>query len=262
MVILLTGASSGIGFATAARLSRAGHKVYGTYRSNPPKNPPYVPLFMDVNDEDSVEAAVNAILKAEGRLDALVNNAGMGVAGPIELTSEEEAARQINVNYLGTLTVTRIALPALRASGGRIVCVSSLAAQIPIAYQAIYTGSKAALEATMQALQMECKPFKIRCTCVELGDTKTSFTKNRVFAAKTEGDTVYGDRFKKSVSKMEKDEQSGYDPDKPARFIQKQLERRSPPPLAPCGALPKLIYVLRKLFPLRFSNWIISFIYA
>lgn len=262
MVILLTGASSGIGAATAEVLCQQGHRVYGTYRKNPPKNPRFVPVYMDVGDEASVCAAVAGVIAAEGRLDALVNNAGIGVAGPVELTNEKEAALQMNVNYLGALAVTRSALPFLRESGGRIVCVSSLAAQIPIPFQALYSASKAALEITMQAIGMECRPFRVRCTCVELGDTKTGFTKNRKYAEGTEGDAVYAERFKRSVSRMEKDEQSGYDPQMAARFIARQLKKCNPPPIAVCGAFPKAAYALKKILPLRWANAVIGRLYA
>ncbi len=262
MVILLTGASSGIGAATAKVLCEQGHRVYGTYRNNPPKDPCFIPVYMDVGDEDSVRAAIERVVGAEGRLDALINNAGMGIAGPVELTSEKEAAMQLNTNYLGALAVTRNALFALRASGGRIVCVSSLAAQLPIPFQAVYSASKAALEITMQAIEMECRPFRVRCTCVELGDTKTEFTKNRRYAKGTEGDAVYGERFKRSVARMEKDERNGYDPKMAARFIARQLKRRNPPPVAACGAFPKTVYALKKVFPLRWVNAIIGRMYA
>jgi len=262
MVILLTGASSGIGAATAKVLCEQGHRVYGTYRKNPPKDPCFVPVFMDVQDEDSVRAAVELVLREEGRLDALVNNAGMGIAGPVELTSEAEAALQMSVNFLGALSVTRHALPALRKSRGRVVCVSSLAAQIPIPFQALYSASKAALEIAMQAIEMECRPFGVCCTCVELGDTKTSFTQNRRYVKAAEGDEVYAGRFQRSVSRMERDEQNGYDPVMPARFIARQLNRRSPPPVAVCGAFPKTVYALRKLLPVRFANAVIRRLYA
>lgn len=262
MVILLTGASSGIGAATAKVLCEQGHKVYGTYRSNPPKDPCFVPVYMDVQDEASVRAAIEKVLSEEGRLDALVNNAGMGIAGPVELTSEQEAALQMNINFLGALTVTRHALPALRNSGGRIVCVSSLAAQIPIPFQALYSASKAALEIAMQAIEMECRPFGVRCTCVELGDTKTEFTKNRKYVKAAEGDAVYAERFQRSVSRMEKDEQNGYDPMMAARFIAKQLKKRNPPPVAACGAFPKVVYGLKKILPIRLANAVIRKLYA
>ncbi|MGI6151002.1 MAG: SDR family oxidoreductase [Christensenellales bacterium] len=262
MVILLTGASSGIGAATAQVLSEQGYKVYGTYRKNPPQNPCFIPVYLDVQDEDSVRAAVEQVLSEEGRLDALINNAGMGIAGPVELTTEAEAAAQMNINFLGALTVTRHALPALRQSRGRVLCVSSLAAQIPLPFQALYSASKAALEIAMQAIEMECLPFGVRCTCVELGDTKTEFTKNRRYAKATEGDEVYAKRFKRSVARMEKDEQNGYDPKMAANFIAKQLKKRNPPPIAVCGAFPKAVYALRKLLPIRWANAIIGNLYA
>ena len=108
MIVMVTGASGGIGKAAAELLAKRGHTVYGTYRSNEPQAKSWEALYMDVNDEESVKAAIEAVIKKEGRLDAVLNNAGMGVAGPLELTAEDEAGAQLDVNFLGAVVFSVI----------------------------------------------------------------------------------------------------------------------------------------------------------
>lgn len=262
MIILVTGASSGIGKVTAELLAQRGHRVYGTYRTHQPASSSFEPLYLDVNDVDSVNSVIATILQREGRLDALVNNAGWGIAGAVELTSADEAAAQMATNYLGALNVVRAAMPALRQSGGRIVSTSSLAAVIPIPFQSMYSASKAALEITMHALMLEARPYGVRSTCVELSDTRTEFTQHRKRTAASQGDTIYGARFEQSIAKMEQDERTGYPPEKAARCIVRQIERRNPPPIAVCGGVPKLIYALQKILPRRLLLRIVGGLYA
>lgn len=262
MVILVTGASGGIGAAAAKELKARGHVVYGTYRRNAPEAPDYIPLYMDVNDEQSVQAAIDTVLTRQGRLDALINNAGMGIAGPLELTDAKEAELQFSVNLSGALTVARLCLPALRKSRGRIVCTSSLAARVPIPFQSLYSASKAGLEVTMRAVNMECRAWGVKCVCVELGDTKTGFTHSRKYVAAAEGDQVYGETFFKSVQKMERDEQNGYAPEKIARCIAKAVEGKNPPPIMVCGAFPRIVYIAHKFLPARTFDWVVSKLYA
>ena len=262
MVILVTGASSGVGLAVATLLAQKGHRVYGTYRSHKPDGLPFPLLYLDVTSEASIQAAIEELLQKEGRLDALINNAGSGIAGPIELTSGQELAEQMAVNYLGAIAVARAALPALRQSGGRIVATSSLAAFIPIPFQAGYSASKAALEVTLHALALEARPFGVRCTCVQLGDTQTGFTQHRRRVRAAQTDTLYAARFEKSVGKMEADEQNGCPAGKAAAFLVRQLERKNPPPTAACGLSAKAIALLRKLLPLRLVLKIVGKLYS
>ena len=264
-VVLITGASSGIGAVTARVLAEKGFTVYGTYRSAPPKEAerlPYTPLYLDVSDESSIESALSAVIAKEGRLDVLVNNAGMGIAGPIELTAPDEAALQMGTNYLGALAVTRHALPFLRRSGGKILCISSLAARIPIPFQALYSASKAALEITMQALAMECRGSGLSCCCLELGDTRTGFTAHRKYVRGTQQPSDYETRFLSSIHKMERDEQNGMDPEKAARKIAALLQKKRMPELAFCRLQDCAIYHFRRLLPLRWSGALIARLYA
>ena len=262
MIVMVTGASGGIGKAAAELLAKRGHTVYGTYRSNEPQAKSWEALYMDVNDEESVKAAIEAVIKKEGRLDAVLNNAGMGVAGPLELTAEDEARAQLDVNFLGAVTVARCALPYLRESHGRLVCTSSLAAAVPIPFQSLYSASKAALELTFRALNLECRAFQVRCVCVELGDTKTGFTKSRRYVRAAKGDRIYGEVFQRSVGKMEHDEQTGHDPADIAKTLIRAAERKNPPPVMVCGGFEKLVYVLSRLLPVRLFDRIIAKLYA
>src|SRR5258708_5074118 len=148
-IALITGASSGIGRACAAHLAARGIRVYGTSR-NPPT---FTMLRVDVTDDQSVQSAIAAILQREGRLDIVVNNAGIAIAGPLELTSIEEAKRQIDVNLFGAFRVCRAVLPIMRRQGGGyIVNVGSIGGLIAIPYQPLYSASKLAPEGMTESL--------------------------------------------------------------------------------------------------------------
>src|SRR5262249_36323393 len=149
-VVLVTGASSGLGRAAAGELDRRGHRVYGGSRSPAPGSGPTVRMEavrLDVDDDASVEAAFREIVDREGRLDAVVNAAGFGIAGAIEDTRVEEARAQFETNVFGVLRVCRAALPVFRRQGaGTIVNVSSIAGRVSLPFQGFYSASKFALE--------------------------------------------------------------------------------------------------------------------
>lgn len=169
-VVLVTGASSGIGRSCAKYLSKRGYTVFGTSRHFPPANlletnGEFYTLRMDVTSEESVNEAVQAIL-SRTEIDVLINNAGCALAGAIEDTSSEEALKELNTNFLGAHRVTRAVLPSMRKrNSGYIVNISSLAGSIPLPFQAFYSVSKFALEALTEALRMEVKPFNLRIPC-------------------------------------------------------------------------------------------------
>lgn len=267
-VILITGASSGVGKCTAQICAQAGHIVYGTSRQG--QDPAgslqwrqgVCLLRMDVNDAQSVQLAVRRILQDQGRLDVLINNAGYGIAGPLCWTEEDEVAEQMQTNFFGAIRVLQAAYPHLMQSNGRVLYTSSLAAQIPIPYQSLYSAGKAGMEITLQALNME-SIGRIQCCCVELGDTKTSFTQHRRYVRGAEReDGPQKQSFLKSIQKMEQDEQSGRPPEQAARRFLKLVEKKHLPPLAIVGGTEKAIYLLRKLLPLRWSNAIIRRLYT
>src|ERR1700759_1228852 len=183
-VVLVTGASSGIGLACATYLAGRGYRVYGTSRrAGNSQGGSVAMLTADVTDDQSVEEAVAAVLEREGRLDIVVNNAGMGIAGPVENTSIEEARRQLEVNFFGAFRVCRAVLPALRSQrSGYIVNIGSIGGLIAIPYQAMYSASKFALEGLSEPLRMEVRPFGVKVVIIEPGDHKTAITENRRMA--------------------------------------------------------------------------------
>lgn len=179
-VILITGASSGIGFDAAASLARQGHRVYAAARRvdrmDPLKELGVVPLQMDVTDEASMEAGVRTVLAAEGRIDVLVNNAGYGYFGAIETVSDEEARRQIEVNVFGLAALCRLVIPHMRRQGaGLIVNTSSIAGMIVLPFGGWYHVSKYSVEALSDALRMELKPFGIDVSMIEPGGIRTDW---------------------------------------------------------------------------------------
>lgn len=179
-IILITGASSGIGFEAARLLARQGHRVYGAARRvalmEPLQADGVTPLHMDVTDETSVRDGVQAVLDAEGRIDVLVNNAGYGYFGAIENVSLEEARRQMEVNVFGLACLTRAVLPAMRERGsGRIVNVASVAGKMNLYFGGWYHVSKFAVEAFSDALRMEVRPFGIEVSIIEPGGIKTDW---------------------------------------------------------------------------------------
>lgn len=179
-VILITGASSGIGFDTAQALAKQGHRVYAAARRlelmEPLKALGVQVLRLDVTDESSMQQCVDAVIQAEGRVDVLVNNAGYGYFGTIETVSMEEARRQLEVNVFGLARLTQMVLPQMRKQGsGRIINTSSIAGKMVIYMGGWYNVTKYAVEAFSDALRMEVKPFGIDVVKIEPGAIKTDW---------------------------------------------------------------------------------------
>ena len=179
-VILITGASSGIGYDAAQTLARQGHKVYAAARRTelmvPLKADGIMPLSLDVTDEESMQRCVQSVLDKEGRIDVLVNNAGYGWFGAIETTPMEEARRQLEVNVFGLSRMCQLVLPAMRKQGkGRIINTASIAGKIVLLYGGWYHVSKFSVEALSDALRMEVKPFGIDVSIIEPGGIKTDW---------------------------------------------------------------------------------------
>ncbi len=200
-VILITGASSGIGFDTAQTLARQGHKVYAAARRvelmEPLRNDGVVPLRMDVTDEQSMQDGVDFVLNAEGRVDVLVNNAGYGFFGAIETVPMEEARRQLEVNVFGLARLCQLILPIMRKQGeGRIINTSSIAGKMVLLYGGWYHVSKYSVEAFSDALRMEMKPFGIDVSMIEPGGIKTDWG---IIAARHLKESSIGTPYEKSA---------------------------------------------------------------
>ena len=179
-VILLTGASSGIGYNTAKDLAAAGHTVYGAARrlEKLEELRPFgvIPLQLDITDEASTKKAVETILAEQGRVDVLVNNAGYGSYGAIEDVTLDEARNQFEVNLFGLARLTQLVLPQMRAQrSGRIINVSSMGGRLTTFMGAWYHATKYALEAFSDALRMETSDFGIQVSIIEPGGIKTDW---------------------------------------------------------------------------------------
>ena len=179
-VILITGASSGIGFDAAKALAVQGHKVYAAARRielmEPLKTSGIVPVKMDVTNEESMKEAVDTLLKNEGRIDVLINNAGYGYFGSVEDVSMEEARRQLEVNVFGLARLCQLVLPTMRKQkSGRIVNIASIAGRLVMSFGGWYCVSKYCVEALSDAMRMELKPFGIDVAIIEPGGIKTDW---------------------------------------------------------------------------------------
>lgn len=183
-VALVTGASSGIGLATAARLAEDGFAVFGTSRRECATAPPSVTMVRcDVTNDASVAEAVDTVIARTGRIDLLVNNAGLGLAGPAEATSIDQTRALFEVNVFGLIRVTKAVLPVMRAQrGGRIVNVSSVFGLMPAPYMAVYAATKHAVEGYTESLDHEVRGFGIRAIAIEPANTQTAFDANLVRA--------------------------------------------------------------------------------
>jgi len=179
-VILITGASSGIGYDAAGTLARLGHRVYAAARRveqmEPLKSDGVIPMRMDVTDEAEAEGCVRTILEREGRLDVLINNAGYGYFGAVETVPLDEARRQMEVNVFGLARLCRLVLPAMREQGsGRIVNISSVAGKSVLYFGGWYHVSKYSVEALSDALRMEVRPFGVDVVLIEPGGIRTGW---------------------------------------------------------------------------------------
>ncbi|HUC56890.1 MAG TPA: SDR family oxidoreductase [Streptosporangiaceae bacterium] len=245
-VVLVTGASAGLGRACAGRLAASGWKVIGASRRGTGSDT-WQGLVMDVDDPAAVQAGVARVEQEHGRLDALVAAAGWGVAGAAELTSVDEAKAQFETNFWGAVRVTQSVLPLMRAQGaGRIVLLSSIGGVIGIPFQAFYSASKFALEGFAEALAYEIAPFGVRVTLVQPGNFRTDFTASRKLAQASTGDTAYSAAQAKAVELMERDEVNGADPVAVAAAVQRVLGARRPPRRISVGKADERIGLLAK----------------
>ena len=259
-VVLITGASSGIGQACANYLSQKGYRVYGTSRQAPSQEPiSFEMITMDVNDEDSVYRGIEIILSQEGRLDVVVNNAGYALAGSVEDTSIVEANAQFQTNFFGVMRVCQAVLPTMRnQQHGYIVNVSSMGGLISIPFQGLYCSSKFALEGFTEALRGEARPYGIRVVLIEPGDIHTNITLNRRTAARARKNSPYLEKFKRAIEVVESDEISGPSPERIAILLERIINTRTPRLRYLTGsAFQKLAVSFKKIFPYTLFEWLL-----
>lgn len=260
-IILITGISSGFGKATASLLAKAGHTVYGTLRKAGESDPLVHVLPMDLTDSNSIAEAVETVIKKEGRIDVLINNAGMHTGGPIETLPIATARLQLETNFLGLVQLTQAVLPIMRQQGGgTIINFSSIGGLMGLPYQGFYSAGKFAIEGFSEALRMEVKEFKIKVVVINPGDFHTSNSANRRgFLAPTGESDPYRSQFAKTLAIIENDESKGWPPEILARKMVKIVDSKNPAQRYVIASFEqKLAVVLKYLLPGKLFSKILS----
>jgi len=247
-VVLVTGASSGLGKALANLLHKKGYTVYGTSRNPKPEQHAFTLLRMDVQDETSVQHAINQIVTQCGRIDILINNAGIGIAGPVEQLQLSNIKEVLDTNFFGVVRTTQAVLPIMRKTGGgRIINISSIASEIALPYRAIYSASKAAVDRLTEALRMEVAPFGIDLCSIQPGDIRTEINEHRIMEY-NDPDNVYRATFEKVAKTMNEEVDHGVEPSVIAEQIVAILEKQKIKKAYPLGKpMQKLSLVIKKI---------------
>lgn len=262
-VVFITGVTSGFGKATAELLSQKDYTVYGTSRKAIVQGTPYTIVNMDVTDRESIRRAVDTVIQKEGRIDVLINNAGMGISGSLEDTLPDESRLQVNTNFWGTVDTCQAVLPYMRKQGkGLIVNTSSIGGLIGLPFQGFYSASKFAIEGYSEALRMEIKPFHIKVVVVNPGDFHTNFTANRKLIMQGGKESAYDASFQRTLAVIEHDETHGLPPQTLARKIAAIIEKKNP-----CGRyvvssfVQKIAVFLERILPDTWFDAIIGWNY-
>jgi NAD(P)-dependent dehydrogenase (short-subunit alcohol dehydrogenase family) len=249
-VVLITGASSGVGQATARLLSEKGCRVFGTSR-NPSRaqaTSDIEMLTLDVCDDDSVVACVKTVSDRVGRLDVLVNNAGYELAGALEELSLEEAKAQFETNFFGMIRMVKAVMPLMRQQkGGQIINISSLAGLTTIPFMGIYSASKFAVESYTEALRLEVRPFNIHVSQIEPGFLKTPMMNHRQTAAGQI--SAYEPWRQRALAAIREYEEKGPGPDLVARTVLKIMTSEAPRLRYVTGRQAKFVSGLRRFLP-------------
>jgi NAD(P)-dependent dehydrogenase (short-subunit alcohol dehydrogenase family) len=260
-VVLVTGASTGIGKCCADHLLTRGYRVFGTSRRPPSAagSAPAVEMIpMDVDDDRSVASGVQTVVERAGRLDAVINNAGWGLMGAVEDTGIDEAKAQLETNFFGVLRVCREVLPVMRKQGaGHIVNISSLGGIVGLPFSSMYSASKFALEGMSEALRLEVWRFGIRVVLIEPGDFRSNFTAARRMTKASATSPAYQEAVQRALAAQEKEERNGPLPDSIARLAEGILRSNNPRVRYSAGMLSQRIVVPCKRFlPQRLFEWI------
>jgi NAD(P)-dependent dehydrogenase (short-subunit alcohol dehydrogenase family) len=252
-VVLVTGASSGIGRASAALLAARGFRVFGASRRPPSDIPAVTPVAMDVRDDRSVAEGVGRVLAEAGRVDVLVNCAGVVVAGPAEETLVEELREELETNLFGTVRTCRAVLPGMRQQRrGLIVNFASIAGLTGLPFQGAYCASKFAIRGWSEAMQMEVGKYGVKVAVIAPGDTKTAVTQTRLHSRGMGADSPYRPDFDSAMRVQGDNEINGWKPERVARLVLHVVTARRPGFLYIRGPLIEILAPrLRPLFPER-----------
>ncbi|KJJ39506.1 SDR family oxidoreductase [Aequorivita vladivostokensis] len=256
--VLITGGSSGIGKAIGEYLvnlsnpsPKDGYQVFGTSR-NPEKykDSAFPLLKMDVNSTESIEAAISEILKKVEKIDVVINNAGVGITGPIEETPEAEIKKAFDTNFHGPINVIKAVLPQMRKQGfGHILNITSIAGYMGLPYRGIYSASKAALEIAIEAMRMETLQFGIKMTNIAPGDFATNIAAGRYHAPILEN-SPYKKDYGNTLKTMNEHVDNGNNPLEMAKVVHKIIGTTNPKIHYKVGSsLQKFSIILKRMLP-------------
>ena len=250
-VVLITGGSSGIGKSIGEFLHQKGFIVYGTSR-NPEKvlNSIFPLVALDVRDVESIHLAVAQIIQTTGRLDVVINNAGVGITGPLEEIPMEEIKNNFETNFFGPIEVMKAVLPQMRSQqSGLIINITSIAGYMGLPYRSVYSASKGALELITEALRMEVKSFGIKITNAAPGDFATNIAAGRFHAPVTTG-SDYEQAYGAILKTMDEHVDSGSNPNEMAEAVFQIIQDKNPRIHYKVGAfMQKFSIVLKRILP-------------
>lgn len=249
-IVLITGATSGIGKETALLLTEKGFVVYGTARNIENKTLPFRLLPMDVRDDESIAKAIGTILAEAGKIDILINNAGVGITGSVEELPMDELKNVFATNFYGAISLMQAVLPSMRTQkSGLIINITSIAGYMGLPFRGAYSASKGALMLMTEALRMEVKNFGIEVTTIAPGDYATDIASRR-YHAPVKKDSAYAEIYQKSLDLMNQHVDSGGNPIEMAEKIFAVINTKHPNVHYKQGSfLQKFSIVLKRILP-------------
>lgn len=261
-VVLITGASSGIGLAAGQYLNEKGFHVIGTSRfpENYP-NHPFPLISMDVMDNTSIKNAIEIVIEKYKSLDVLINNAGMGMAGPVEELQMDHLDTVFNTNLKGPIRVMQHALKIMhKQQGGKIINIASLAGENGLPFRSIYSASKAALIRVTESLRLELRHTSIQCATLSPGSIQTPIAANRFYAPLKDG-SIYHTQYKNALQDMDTHVDKGLQPIQVAKKIEQLILKKNLKPYYSVGPFLEVFSpVIKFLMPQRmYENLIASF---
>lgn len=249
--ILITGASTGLGKAIGEHLSRNGHQVFGTSR-NPGKYPDskFELLALDVRDPEGIRAAVQQVISIAGKIDVLVNNAGVGIIGPLEEIPTSEIRNHFEVNLYGPIEVMKAVLPQMRLQrSGHIINITSIAGYTGLPFRSVYSAAKGSLELLSEGVRMEVEPFGIQVSCIAPGEFATNIADGRYYAPKSD-QSPYAAIYGKTIDLINEQVGAGDDPVLVARAVESVMNEKQPRIHYKVGPfLSRFSIVLKRVLP-------------
>lgn len=250
-VVLITGGSSGIGKTVGNYLQTKGYKVYGSSRNPENVTDSSFPLIaIDVRNSQTIQQAVQEIIDKEGKIDVLINNAGVGITGPVEEIPLDEIQNNFHTNVFGPIEMMKAVLPFMRnQKSGLIINVTSIAGYMGLPFRGIYSASKGALELITESIRMEVKPFNIKVTNVAPGDFATDIAARRFHAPVLE-DSAYKEVYSQQLATIDTHVNDGGDPVEMVKAIDAIIQTKNPKVHYKVGAfMQKFSIFLKKILP-------------